>query len=155
MLPAAGRVVMVSGASGGIGNAIAKCLHDKGYSVSLGARGFKPRDLMGRVQPRIIAQFSASRYVLGNPFGWRFFCERGKVIMGFVRFISNLQRIAPIDKQSGTVLQDHGITRRPGKSGQPCQAVRMPRNVLTLVLIRPGHNKPVEVLIFKLLPKCR
>jgi len=38
MLPAAGRVVMVSGASGGIGNAIAQCLHNKGYSVSLGAR---------------------------------------------------------------------------------------------------------------------
>ncbi len=38
MLSADGRVVMVSGASGGIGNAIAQCLHDKGYSLSLGAR---------------------------------------------------------------------------------------------------------------------
>ena len=38
MLSADGRVVMVSGASGGIGNAIAQCLYDKGYSLSLGAR---------------------------------------------------------------------------------------------------------------------
>ena len=38
MLAADGRVIMVTGASGGIGNAIAQCLHDKGYSLSLGAR---------------------------------------------------------------------------------------------------------------------
>ena len=38
MLEPVGRVIMVSGASGGIGGAMAKCLYDKGYSVSLGAR---------------------------------------------------------------------------------------------------------------------
>ncbi len=38
MLESDGRVIMVSGASGGIGGAMAKCLYDKGYSVSLGAR---------------------------------------------------------------------------------------------------------------------
>lgn len=38
MLSPEGRVIMVAGASGGIGDAIARCLHDKGYSVSLGAR---------------------------------------------------------------------------------------------------------------------
>lgn len=38
MLIPDGRVIMVAGASGGIGGAIAKCLYDKGYSVSLGAR---------------------------------------------------------------------------------------------------------------------
>lgn len=38
MLDPEGRVVMVSGASRGIGRAIAERLHEKGYSVSLGAR---------------------------------------------------------------------------------------------------------------------
>jgi len=38
MLSPQGRVVMVSGANRGIGLAIARCLHDKGYSLSLGAR---------------------------------------------------------------------------------------------------------------------
>lgn len=38
MLQAAGRVIMVSGANRGIGLAIARCLHAKGYSLSLGAR---------------------------------------------------------------------------------------------------------------------
>ena len=38
MLDPAGRVVMVSGANRGIGNAVTRCLYDKGYSLSLGAR---------------------------------------------------------------------------------------------------------------------
>ncbi|MFV1853157.1 MAG: SDR family NAD(P)-dependent oxidoreductase [Thalassospira sp.] len=38
MLIPQGRVIMVAGASGGIGNSIAKCLFSKGYSLSLGAR---------------------------------------------------------------------------------------------------------------------
>ena len=38
MLAPDGRVIMVSGANRGIGLAIARCLHGKGYSLSLGAR---------------------------------------------------------------------------------------------------------------------
>lgn len=38
MLDPTGRVVMVSGANRGIGLAIARTLHDKGYRVSVGAR---------------------------------------------------------------------------------------------------------------------
>ena len=38
MLLPADRVVMVSGANRGIGLAVARCLHAKGYSLSLGAR---------------------------------------------------------------------------------------------------------------------
>ena len=38
MLAPEGRVIMISGANRGIGRAIALCLLDKGYSLSLGAR---------------------------------------------------------------------------------------------------------------------
>ena len=38
MLPTAGRVIMVSGANRGIGLAVARCLSDKGYRLSLGGR---------------------------------------------------------------------------------------------------------------------
>jgi NADP-dependent 3-hydroxy acid dehydrogenase YdfG len=38
VIPAEGRVVMVSGASRGIGAAVARVLHGKGYALSLGAR---------------------------------------------------------------------------------------------------------------------
>ena len=38
MLSPEGRVVLISGANRGIGQAIARCLHDKGYGLSLGAR---------------------------------------------------------------------------------------------------------------------
>ena len=38
MLPAQDRAVMISGANRGIGLAVARCLHDRGYSLSLGGR---------------------------------------------------------------------------------------------------------------------
>lgn len=44
MLEPKGRVVMISGANRGIGLAVARALHDKGYSLSLGARDPKRLD---------------------------------------------------------------------------------------------------------------
>lgn len=41
MLSPDGRVIMISGANRGIGYEFSKCLHDKGYSLSLGARDEK------------------------------------------------------------------------------------------------------------------
>ncbi len=38
MIPAQDRVIMISGANRGIGAAVARCLYDKGYLLSLGAR---------------------------------------------------------------------------------------------------------------------
>ena len=38
MIPAHDRVIMISGANRGIGAAVARCLYDKGYQLSLGAR---------------------------------------------------------------------------------------------------------------------
>ena len=38
MLSPQDRVIMVTGANRGIGNAVARCLHGKGYTLSLGAR---------------------------------------------------------------------------------------------------------------------
>ncbi len=38
MLSPDGRVIMISGANRGIGHEFAKCLHDQGFSLSLGAR---------------------------------------------------------------------------------------------------------------------
>ena len=38
MLDAAGRVILISGASRGIGRAVAQVLYDRGYSLSLGVR---------------------------------------------------------------------------------------------------------------------
>ena len=54
MLSPEGRVVLVSGAYRGIGRAIARCLHDKGYSLSLGGRDLEALD-------RSCADFEAER----------------------------------------------------------------------------------------------
>jgi NAD(P)-dependent dehydrogenase (short-subunit alcohol dehydrogenase family) len=55
-----GRVIMISGASRGIGNAIARRLQDDGYLVSLGVR--KPGELRGFDPERtLIAKFDANR----------------------------------------------------------------------------------------------
>ena len=44
MLTPQGRVIMVTGANRGIGNAVARCLHGKGYTLSLGARDVEALD---------------------------------------------------------------------------------------------------------------
>ena len=56
MLDPDGRVIMVSGASRGIGRAIAERLHDRGYSLSLGCRDPDAlgRALAGRGDDRLI-----------------------------------------------------------------------------------------------------
>jgi len=41
MIGSSGRIVMISGASRGIGRAIALSLHAKGYTISAGARDVK------------------------------------------------------------------------------------------------------------------
>ena len=51
MLDPAGRVAMVSGANRGIGLAVARCLHDRGYTLSLGARDPKSFDRIGGFEP--------------------------------------------------------------------------------------------------------
>ena len=62
MLSPEGRVVMVSGANRGIGLAVARCLHAKGYRLSLGARDRAQLDaaLDGLDRTRILtAEFDA------------------------------------------------------------------------------------------------
>ena len=56
MLEPEGRVILVSGASRGIGRAIAERLHDRGYSLSLGCRDPEAlgRALAGRGDDRLI-----------------------------------------------------------------------------------------------------
>jgi NADP-dependent 3-hydroxy acid dehydrogenase YdfG len=44
MLSPEGRVIMISGANRGIGLALARCLHAKGYALSLGARNLVALD---------------------------------------------------------------------------------------------------------------
>lgn len=57
MLSAQDRVVMVSGANRGIGLAVARCLHAKGYRLSLGARDAAKLDaaLGGLDRSRVLA----------------------------------------------------------------------------------------------------
>ena len=57
MIPAHDRVIMISGANRGIGAAVARCLYDKGYQLSLGARN--PESLDG-----VIANADAGRVLL-------------------------------------------------------------------------------------------
>ena len=61
MLDAKGRVIMVSGASRGIGRAIAERLHDKGYDLSLGCRD--PEALAKTMSDRAGDRLLCSRFV--------------------------------------------------------------------------------------------
>ena len=56
MLSPQGRVIMVTGANRGIGNAVARCLHGKGYTLSLGARDVEALDTA-------VADFADARVV--------------------------------------------------------------------------------------------
>jgi NAD(P)-dependent dehydrogenase (short-subunit alcohol dehydrogenase family) len=63
MLPARGRVVMISGASRGLGAAIARRLHGDGYDLSLGVRDpERTRKMLGAVAERaLVERFDATR----------------------------------------------------------------------------------------------
>lgn len=61
MLNSTGRVIMVSGASRGIGRAIAERLHDGGYSLSLGCR--EPEALEEALAERAGDRLLCCRYV--------------------------------------------------------------------------------------------
>lgn len=61
LLPAAGRVVMLSGGSTGIGAAIARRLLDEGYTLSLGGR--RPKEIEAKFaalqKPPLVSSFDA------------------------------------------------------------------------------------------------
>jgi NAD(P)-dependent dehydrogenase (short-subunit alcohol dehydrogenase family) len=96
MLKPAGRVVMLSGASRGIGNAIARRLQDEGYALSLGVR-----------RPSAVAGFDPERTLIH-----RFDAERVETASEWVaatveRFgridalINNAGILRPLDLRSG------------------------------------------------------
>ncbi|SFU08126.1 SDR family NAD(P)-dependent oxidoreductase [Sedimentitalea nanhaiensis] len=64
MIEPTGRVVMISGASRGIGLAIARVLHAKGYSVSVGARNVAA--LEQALTDRAGARLVCARYEAGD-----------------------------------------------------------------------------------------
>ena len=64
MLAPERRTIMVSGASRGIGRAIAECLHARGYCVSAGARD--PEKLRTSLSHLAGPRFLACRYVAGD-----------------------------------------------------------------------------------------
>ncbi len=64
MLDPTGRVVMLSGASRGIGLAIANCLYDKGYTLSLGVR--KPGELAEVMGDKVGERLSVHAYDAGD-----------------------------------------------------------------------------------------
>jgi NADP-dependent 3-hydroxy acid dehydrogenase YdfG len=65
MLEAKGRVIMVSGANRGIGQAVARKLHQKGYTLSLGARdkGKPDASVADIANERVMTHDSLSRSV--------------------------------------------------------------------------------------------
>ncbi|MGH8503946.1 MAG: SDR family NAD(P)-dependent oxidoreductase [Gammaproteobacteria bacterium] len=72
LLRSEGRVILVSGANRGIGRAIAECLHERGYSLSLGARDpqrLKPLTASHMDQSRTFAHAYDAR-VARSPSDW-------------------------------------------------------------------------------------
>ncbi len=65
MLSSQGRVVLVSGANRGIGSAVARCLHNKGYALSLGVRDVEA--LQGRLGDLVDHRVLVQRYDAEDP----------------------------------------------------------------------------------------
>lgn len=65
LMTSEGRVVMVSGASRGIGAAIARCLYDAGYLLSLGAR--RPKTALDALGDHDDARVTAARFDALDP----------------------------------------------------------------------------------------
>ena len=96
MLKAEGRVVMLSGASRGIGNAVARRLQDEGYMLSLGAR--RPSALAGfDLERTLIHHFDAEKSETASEWVAATVARFGRIDA----LINNAGILRPLDLRSG------------------------------------------------------
>ncbi|MGE4249460.1 MAG: SDR family NAD(P)-dependent oxidoreductase [Parvibaculaceae bacterium] len=96
MLSPSGRVVMISGASRGIGRAIAQRLAEDGYTLSLGVR--RPADLVGLDEARtLIHRFDATQAETAAEWVEATIARFGRIDA----LINNAGILRPLDLRSG------------------------------------------------------
>ncbi len=95
------------------------------------------------MEPRIEAEIQA--FAVSCQPGSRRICNEAFIGEDLgVRLGADLQFITPIDEDIGAILEDERGTGRSGEAGQPGKALRMGRNIFTLMLVCARNQKSVK-----------
>ena len=102
------------------------------------------------LQPGIEAELATLGQILGDPLFGRLFRNLVRREGRKIDLIADGQSVAPVNEDSGAVGQHDGKARRAAETGQPAQPLRAAWHILALMLVRPGHDEPIEAALLQL-----
>ena len=142
MLSPESRVVMVSGANRGIGLAVARCLHAKGYRLSLGGRDAeKIEAALGGLDPSRVINVAFDARDRASCAAW---VERTG--SHFVSDETTFKRFMSYDEDKSQARRFLASATQ-GRQGEVLGAYQRGNGILTLMYIRTKNVRSVRSII--------
>ena len=96
------------------------------------------------LQPGVKAQSAIFRQIGGDPGFGRLLRDLVGNEGSGIDLGTRSQRVAAVDENCGPIGQDDGQARRSAETGEPGQALRAARDILSLMFVGAWHHEPVD-----------